>query len=74
RPGGVVVYATCTVHEPENGAIIRPFLEKYPHWSIEPPAPDSPLADLVTDMGWLEVWPHRWNMDGFFMVKLRRSL
>ena len=73
RPGGVVVYATCTVHEPENGAIVRPFLEKHPHWSIEPPAPDSPLADLATELGWLEVWPQRWNMDGFFMVKLRRA-
>lgn len=72
RPGGVVVYATCTVHEPENGAIVRPFLEKHPHWSIEPPAPNSPLADLATETGWLEVWPQRWNMDGFFMVKLRR--
>ena len=73
RPGGVAVYATCTVHEPENGAIIRDFLHRHPHWAIEPPTPDSPLAPFVTAAGWLELWPHHWQMDGFFMVKLRRQ-
>jgi 16S rRNA (cytosine967-C5)-methyltransferase len=73
RPGGVAVYATCTVHEPENGAIVRDFLQRHPHWAIEPPTPDSPLAPFVTAAGWLELWPHHWQMDGFFMAKLRRQ-
>ncbi|TAD78996.1 MAG: 16S rRNA (cytosine(967)-C(5))-methyltransferase [Oscillatoriales cyanobacterium] len=72
RPGGVAVYATCTIHEPENGAIVRDFLQRHPNWAIEAPAPDSPFASFATDAGWLELWPHRWNMDGFFMVKLRK--
>ncbi len=72
RPGGVAVYATCTIHEPENGAIVRDFLQRHPHWAIVPPDSDSPFAPFATDAGWLELWPHRWNMDGFFMVKLQK--
>lgn len=72
RPGGVAVYATCTIHGPENGAIVREFLDQHPNWEIEVPPADSPLAPFCTDEGCLEIWPHRWQMDGFFAVRLRR--
>lgn len=73
KPGGVLVYATCTVCAIENEEIILPFLKTHPDWRIELPTADSPLASLVSDAGWIEVWLHRQQMDGFFMVKLRRS-
>ncbi len=73
KPGGVLVYATCTVCAIENEEIILPFLKTHPDWQIELPPADSPLAGLVSDAGWLKVWLHRQQMDGFFMVKLRRS-
>jgi 16S rRNA (cytosine967-C5)-methyltransferase len=73
KPGGVLVYATCTVCSIENEDIIIPFLKTHPDWQIELPPPDSLMASLVSDPGWIEVWPHRQQMDGFFMVKLRRS-
>jgi 16S rRNA (cytosine967-C5)-methyltransferase len=72
KPGGVLVYATCTVCSIENEEIILPFLKTHPDWQIELPPADSPLASLVSDPGWIKVWPHRQQMDGFFMVKLRR--
>ncbi len=72
KPGGVLVYATCTVCSIENEDIILPFLKTHPDWEIELPPADSPLASLVSDPGWIKVWPHRQQMDGFFMVKLRR--
>ena len=72
KPGGVLVYATCTVCSIENEEIIVPFLKTHPDWQIELPATDSPLASLVSESGWIKVWPHRQQMDGFFMVKLRR--
>jgi 16S rRNA (cytosine967-C5)-methyltransferase len=74
KPGGVLVYATCTVCSIENEEIILPFLKTHPDWQIELPSADSPLASLVSDPGWIKVWPHRQQMDGFFMVKLRRSV
>ena len=72
KPGGVLVYATCTVCSIENQEVILPFLDTHPDWQIEPPPTNSSLASLVSESGWITVWPHRQQMDGFFMVKLRR--
>ncbi len=71
KPGGVLVYATCTLHPQENEGVILPFLERHSHWQIEPPPADSPLSAFSTPQGWLKVWPHRHQMDGFFMVRLK---
>ncbi|AFY95994.1 16S rRNA (cytosine(967)-C(5))-methyltransferase [Chamaesiphon minutus] len=74
KPGGVLVYATCTVCPIENEDVILPFLKTHPDWQIELPPSDSPLSGLVSEPGWIKVWLHRQQMDGFFMVKLRRHL
>ena len=71
KPGGVLVYATCTLHPVENEAVIQAFLTRHSTWRIAPPSTDSPLAQFTHPEGWLKVWPHRHNMDGFFMVRLR---
>jgi 16S rRNA (cytosine967-C5)-methyltransferase len=71
KPGGVLVYATCTLHPQENEGVIQPFLERHPHWQIEPPAPHSPLSAFSMPQGWIKVLPHQHQMDGFFMVRLK---
>jgi 16S rRNA (cytosine967-C5)-methyltransferase len=71
KSGGVIVYATCTVHPLENDGIILPFLASHPDWQIELPT-DPYLASLTTNPGWIKVWLHRDRIDGFFMVKLRK--
>lgn len=73
KPGGSLVYATCTLHPSENEETLRAFLARHPRWHIAPPSSDSPTAPFATPDGWLKVWPHRAEMDGFFMVKLRNS-
>ncbi len=70
--GGVMVYATCTLHPRENEGIVNNFLASHPHWQIEPPVPESPLAAYASSHGWLKVLPHQQDMDGFFMVRLRK--
>jgi 16S rRNA (cytosine967-C5)-methyltransferase len=72
KPGGVLVYATCTLHPPENEMLIQTFLEQHPQWQIELPSPDNPAASYQTPEGWVKVWPHRDYIDGFFMVRLRK--
>lgn len=72
KPNGVIVYSTCTLHPDENQNLIRSFLADHPDWQIQPPAEESPIAPFITDQGWATVWPHQQDMDGFFMVKLRR--
>lgn len=71
KPGGVLVYATCTLHPQENEGVIQSFLQRHSHWQIEPPPPSSFLSAFSTPQGWIKVWPHRSSMDGFFMVQLK---
>ncbi len=73
KKGGVLVYATCTLHPAENEGVIAAFLAAHPHWEIAHPNVDSPLGKYSTPEGWLKVWPHQQDMDGFFMVRLRKT-
>lgn len=73
KPGGVLVYATCTLHPAENEDIVAQFLATHPTWQLDPPRLPSPLAMLVDPAGWIKLWPHRDQMDGFFMARFRRS-
>jgi 16S rRNA (cytosine967-C5)-methyltransferase len=73
KPDGVLVYATCTLHPQENEQVIQAFLARHSDWHIEPPSPDSPLGVFSSPQGWIKVWPHRHQMDGFFMVRLKRE-
>jgi len=70
KPGGTLVYATCTLHPAENKEVVERFLAAHPDWAIQPPPPNFPRPDLVTEAGWIQVWPHLAQMDGFFMVTL----
>jgi len=73
KPNGVLVYATCTLHPLENEGVIQAFLAEHPNWRIDPPTSDSTGAAFVTAEGWAKLWPHRHQMDGFFMVRLKKD-
>ncbi|MCC5598737.1 16S rRNA (cytosine(967)-C(5))-methyltransferase [Nostoc favosum] len=74
KPGGVLVYATCTLHPAENEEVISAFLAESPDWQIEFPSGfELPASAYSTPQGWFKVWPHRQDMDGFFMVRLRKT-
>ena len=72
KPKGVLVYATCTLNISENEKVIQSFLASNSHWSIQPTI-DTIAQNWVTSEGWIKVYPHRANMDGFFMVRLVRD-
>ncbi|MGI8934203.1 MAG: 16S rRNA (cytosine(967)-C(5))-methyltransferase [Phormidesmis sp.] len=71
KPGGVMLYATCTLNIEENEAQIQWFLNEHQGWQIEPPPPE--FSQIATAPGWIKFWPHQQQMDGSFMVKLRAS-
>lgn len=73
KDNGVLVYATCTLNKLENEQAISSFLASHPNWKIEPPRVDSPAARYSTPQGWIKVLPHHQDMDGFFMVRLRKT-
>ena len=68
RPGGRLVYATCTVHPAENQAQIDSLLSHDPHWRqcLLPGA----LQRLCGHDTQLQLWPQRHGCDGFFAVAL----
>jgi 16S rRNA (cytosine967-C5)-methyltransferase len=70
KPDGSLVYATCTLHPAENEAVITEFLQSHPEWSVQPVTATWAEGLDVAPQGWLKVWPHRHQMDGFFMAKL----
>lgn len=69
KPGGVLVYSTCSLEPEENSEQARAFSERS-GWPIEA-APDWMRA-ARTQQGWLQIWPHRQGADGMFAAKWRR--
>jgi len=75
KPGGVMVYSTCTLNHEENECMIEAFLSFMKNdFTIENPLPDLPHQCnlLITTQGYLQSFPHRDFMDGFFGARLRR--
>lgn len=73
KVGGILVYATCTLHPQENEGIIHPFLANNPDWQIEALPADSFYVSFATKEGWIKVLPYTQQMDGFFMVRLKKT-
>lgn len=77
KPGGRLVYATCSLLPAEGEDQLAAVLTRHPDLTVEPP--DVPGIDpaWITPQGGLrlrpDLWPERGGMDGFFIVRLRKS-
>jgi 16S rRNA (cytosine967-C5)-methyltransferase len=71
RPGGLLVYALCTLTPEECDEQVQRFTTAFPGFNVEPPPPGFPPDCL--DRSFLRTLPHRTGADGFFAARLRRT-
>ena len=72
RPGGLLVYSTCTIEPEENRQRVEAFLQRHPAFGLEPAHGFVPEA-VVTSEGYFATFPHRHHIDGAFGARLRRK-
>ncbi|HYZ69268.1 MAG TPA: rRNA small subunit methyltransferase B [Mycobacterium sp.] len=69
RPGGVVLYATCSPHLAETVGVVADALRRHPVTALD----TRPLFDPVDDLGdgpYVQLWPHRHGTDAMFAATL----
>ena len=70
RPGGMLVYAVCTLTCEENEGVLEWFRRAHPGFALEHAGTLLP-PELVTSAGTLRTLPHRHGLDGFFAARFR---
>lgn len=71
RPGGTLLYSTCTILPEENGEVTEAFLGTHPKFSRESFALPGPAGG--TD-GQVTLWPHLHGTDGFYICRMTRRV
>jgi len=70
KPGGVLVYAVCSLTQPETEGVVALFLEKHPNFKLESFV--NPLTGEPTD-GKVQIWPWEAPGDAMFIARFVRD-
>ena len=75
KPGGILVYSTCTIHKGENQENTEWFLKNFP---FEPVDLTGQLGDRIQELsqkeGQIQFLPGTYPCDGFYMAVLKRKI
>lgn len=72
KPGGVLVYSTCTIEREENEATVERFLQEHPEFALDADVPVSLPEGLTPFRGMVTILPQDFGSDGFFIARLRK--
>lgn len=73
KPGGVLVYSTCSLLKDENERQISAFLERHPEYSAEALPETVPARFRAQEQLGLQLIPHRDGVEGFYICRMRRK-
>jgi 16S rRNA (cytosine967-C5)-methyltransferase len=72
RPGGVVLYATCSPHLAETVGVVGDALRRHPVSALDARPLFEPVRAGLGDGPYAQLWPHRHGTDAMFAAALRR--
>ena len=72
RPGGVVLYATCSPHLAETVGVVGDALRRHPVSALDTRPLFEPVDEGLGDGAYAQLWPHRHGTDAMFAAALRR--
>jgi 16S rRNA (cytosine967-C5)-methyltransferase len=72
KPGGAIVYSTCTMEPEENGDLIAGFLSRHAEFTLDRAEKYLP-PEVVTTDGYVATYPHLHFMDGSFAARLVKN-
>lgn len=74
KPGGRLVYATCSILDEENEGIVQAFLAEHADYALVPASQVLAEQKVDLEMGdYLKLYPHLHQTDGFFAAILERK-
>jgi 16S rRNA (cytosine967-C5)-methyltransferase len=72
RPGGVVLYATCSPHLAETTGVVADALRRHPVSALDTRPLFEPVAEGLGEGPSVQLWPHRHGTDAMFAAVMRR--
>ena len=77
KRGGYLIYSTCTINQDENLKVVKYFLDNNPQFRLAPIKPISEkmkIHEKDLKQGYIQLFPHIDDIDGFFISKMQRII